>query len=79
MGRQKEKKKKKELTTTTKRESNEETEIFAQKRQEDIWYVYNPKWEILRMENLVYIFIELYLSMKHYLFAYQALSKIQNV
>lgn len=43
MGRQKGKKKKKELTTTTKRESNEETEIFAQKRQEDIWYVYNPK------------------------------------
>ena len=37
------KKKKKELTTTTKLESNEETEIFAQKRQEDIWYVYNPK------------------------------------
>lgn len=77
MGRQKEKKK--ELTTTAKLESNEETEIFAQKRWEDIWYVYNPKWEILRMENLVYICIELHLSMKHYLFAYQALSKIQNV
>ena len=37
------KKKKKELTTTKKLESNKETQTFAQKRQEDIWNVYNTK------------------------------------